>query len=126
MTQTTARGFGVVFLLVGVLGLVTTPFSMASELLLGLFPVNVLHNLVHLTFGGWGLVASGTPNMATAYCRIGGIAYLTLAVVGGLTPTGFGLVPLGGHDIWLHAVLGGVLTATGFLDRPSSAAATRR
>jgi len=52
MTQTTARGFGVVFLLVGVLGLVTTPFSMSSELILGLFPVNALHNLVHLVFGG--------------------------------------------------------------------------
>ena len=120
MTQTTARGFGVVFLLVGVLGLVTTtPFSMAGELLLGLFPVNVLHNLVHLAFGGWGLVASSTPGRAAAYCRIGGIAYLTLAVVGILTPTGFGLVPLGGHDIWLHAVLGGTLTTVGFLDRPS-------
>jgi hypothetical protein len=114
-----------VFLLVGLLGLVTTPFSMSGELLLGLFPVNVLHNLVHLAFGGWGLVASGTPNRATAYCRIGGIAYLTLAVVGVLTPTGFGLVPLGGHDIWLHAVLGGVLAAFGFLDRPSPAS-TRR
>jgi hypothetical protein len=125
MTQTTARAFGVVFLLVGLLGLVTTPFSMSGELLLGLFPVNVLHNLVHLAFGGWGLVASGTPNRATAYCRIGGIAYLTLAVVGVLTPTGFGLVPLGGHDIWLHAVLGGVLAAFGFLDRPSPAS-TRR
>ena len=125
MTQTTARGFGIVFLLIGVLGLVTIPFSMTSELLLGLFPVNVLHNLVHLAFGGWGLVASGTPDGATVYCRIGGIAYLTLAVVGVLTPTGFGLVPLGGHDIWLHAVLGGVLTAVGFLDRPSPAT-TRR
>ena len=116
MTQTAARVFGVVFLLVGVLGLVTTPFSMATDLLLGLFPVNVLHNLVHLAFGGWGLVASGSLGRATAYCRIGGIAYLTLAVVGLLTPTGFGLVPLGGHDIWLHAVLGGILAAVGFRD----------
>ena len=76
MTQTTARVFGVVFLLVGVLGLVTTPFSMAPDLLLGLFPVNVLHNLVHLAFGAWGLVAGGSLGRATAYCRIGGVAYL--------------------------------------------------
>ncbi len=57
MTQTIARVFGVVFLLVGLLGFVTTPFSLEGGLLLGLFPVNVLHNLVHLVFGVWGLVA---------------------------------------------------------------------
>jgi hypothetical protein len=55
---------------------------------------------------------------ATAYCRIAGIAYIALAVVGLLAPTGFGLVPLGGHDVWLHAILGIILTAGGFLDRP--------
>jgi hypothetical protein len=114
--------FGVVFLIVGILGLVTTPLSLTPELLLGLFPVNVLHNLVHLAFGGWGLVASSTVGRATAYCRIGGIAYLALAVIGLLTPTGFGLVPLGGHDIWLHALLGAILTAAGFSDRATPAA----
>jgi hypothetical protein len=119
MTQTTARVFGGVFLLVGVLGLVTTPLSMAEALLLGLFPVNVLHNLVHLAFGAWGLLAARTSGGATAYCRVAGIAYATLAVVGILTPAGFGLVPIGGHDVWLHAVLGGLLIAAGFLDRPA-------
>jgi len=98
---------------------------MSSELLLGLFPVNALHNLVHLVFGGWRLVAGGTPAGAAAYCQIGGIAYLTLAVVGALTPTGFGLVPLGGHDVWLHAVLGAILTAVGILDRPRLATIQR-
>jgi hypothetical protein len=123
MTQTVARVFGVVFLLVGLLGLVATPWSMETGLLLGLFPVNVLHNLVHLGFGAWGLVAGGTLAGATAYCRIAGIAYLTLTVVGLLTPTGFGLVPLGGHDVWLYAVIGGVLTAVGFRHRAVPAAA---
>jgi len=123
VTQTVARVFGIVFLLVGLLGLVTTPLSMEGGLLLGLFPVNVLHNLVHLGFGAWGLVAGGTLAGATAYCRMGGIAYLMLAVVGLLTPTGFGLMPIGGHDIWLHAVLGVILTAGGFLGRTVPAAA---
>ncbi len=117
MTQTIARVFGIVFLLVGLLGFVTTPFSMEGGLLLGLFPVNVLHNLVHLIFGAWGLLAGRTFAGATAYCRIAGIAYIALAVVGFLTPTGFGLVPLGGHDVWLHAILGVILTAGGFLDQ---------
>jgi hypothetical protein len=118
MTQTIARVFGIVFLLVGLLGFVTTPFSLEGGLLLGLFPVNVLHNLVHVIFGAWGLLAGRTLAGATAYCRIAGIAYIALAVVGLLAPTGFGLVPLGGHDVWLHAILGIILTAGGFLDRP--------
>ena len=79
--QVTARVFGVVFRLVGVLGLATTPFSLDSVLRLGLFPVNVLHNLVHLAFGGWGLLAGGAADRAATYCRVGGIAYVTIAVV---------------------------------------------
>jgi hypothetical protein len=117
MTQTIARVFGVVFLLVGLFGLATTPFSIEGGLLLGLFPVNVLHNLVHVVFGVWGLLAGQTFAGATAYCRIAGIAYVVLAVVGYLAPAGFGLVPLGGHDIWLHAILGLILTAGGFLNQ---------
>jgi Domain of unknown function (DUF4383) len=74
---------------------------------------------VHLAFGVWGLLAARTPGGASAYSRIAGIAYLVLTVVGLLTPTGFGLVPLGGHDIWLHAVLGGILTAVGFREEPT-------
>lgn len=70
-----------------------------------------------------GLIAGGTPAGAPAYCRIAGIAYLTLAVVGFLAPTGFGLVPLGGHDIWLHGILGVLLTAGGFLGQPAPTAA---
>jgi len=115
MTQLTARVFGSIFLLVGLIGLATTPLSMDPGLLLGLFPVNVLHNLVHLAFGAWGVIAGGTPRRALAYCQIGGGAYLLLAVLGLLTPSGFGLVPLGGHDVWLHAVMGGILTAVGLL-----------
>src|SRR5262245_44007315 len=120
--QVTARVFGVVFVLVGVPGVATTRFSLDSARLLGLFPVNVLHNLVHLAFGGWGLLAGGAADRAATYCRLGGIAYVALAVVWILTPTGFGLVPLGGHDVWPHAVLAGILMAAGFLDRPRQAA----
>jgi Domain of unknown function (DUF4383) len=45
LVQRVAQIFGVVFLLVGLLGLVTTPLNLRGGLLLGLFPVNVLHNL---------------------------------------------------------------------------------
>jgi hypothetical protein len=57
-----------VFLVAGILGLVTTPVSMTAGFLLGLFPVNVVHNLVHLVFGAWGLAAGRAPAAAQRYC----------------------------------------------------------
>lgn len=110
--QRVAQVFGVVFILAAVAGFVA-PGGMGMESspdaaakALGLFPVNLLHNIVHLVFGIWGLVAARSFGAAKSYATIGGAIYLLLAVLGFVAPDGFGLVPLGGHDIWLHVVLG--------------------
>jgi Domain of unknown function (DUF4383) len=134
--QRVAMIFGVAFLLVAVAGFVVGGMSMESDphaapKVLGLFPVNVLHNVVHLAFGVWGLLAARSWSAAVSYCRIAGIIYLVLAVLGFVAEDGFGLVPLGSHDIWLHVVLGAVLTIVGFTSRavgeaPSSAPFSRR
>lgn len=118
MIRRIAMAFGVVFLLVGIAGLITPGgMSMAAEpppaLLLGLFPVNLLHNVVHLLFGVWGLMAARSFAGARTYANVGGGVYLTLAVLGFVVPTGFGLVPLGGNDIWLHGFLGAALLTAG-------------
>lgn len=131
MVKRVAMIFGVVFLLVGILGF-TVPGGMAmgdasaAPKLLGMFPVNVLHNVVHLLFGLWGLMAARSYSGAQSYCKIGGIIYLVLAVLGLVAPTTFGLIPIGGNDIWLHAVLGVVLAGVGFTapaEAPAAAAA---
>ena len=72
---------------------------------LGLFPVNVLHTLVHLVIGLWGVIAWRTFAQAQLYARSLAIIYGVLTVLGVIpaTSTMFGLVPLFGHDIWLHA-----------------------
>ena len=62
---------GAVFVLVSVLGLVAggmpgMKMGGASVLLLGLFPVNMLHNLVHGAFGVWGLMAGRADPIAPA------------------------------------------------------------
>ena len=76
--------------------------------LLGLFHVNLLHNLVHLAFGIWGLIAwRGGLGASRLYARGVAVIY-ALFVVMGLIPAlsnVFGLVPLEGHDVWLHLVL---------------------
>ena len=120
--QRVAQIFGWVFIAVGLLGFVYTGGSMEADpemapKLMGLFPVNVLHNLVHLAFGVWGIAAARSWDAARTYCRVGGAIYLVLAVMGFITPTTFGLIPIGGHDIWLHVVLGAALAYFGFTAR---------
>lgn len=120
MAKKAAGVFGIVFLVVAVLGFLT-PGGTGMEAdparaphVLGLFPVNLLHNVVHLLFGLWGLAAARSWSGARSYGRAGSAIYLVLAVLGFLSPSGFGLVPLGGHDIWLHLVLAAGLAWIGF------------
>lgn len=60
------------------------------------------------------MLGSRGEGSARAYCRGAGIIYLVLAVLGLFAPTTFGLIPIGGHDIWLHAAIGTALTVVGF------------
>jgi hypothetical protein len=105
--------FGLVFLVVGVLGFVLTGTSQDMSMLLGIFPVNLAHNLVHCLFGVWGLAAARSAGGATTYCKVGGAIYLVLGLVGFVAENPLGLVPLGGNDRWLHLVVGAILTYAG-------------
>lgn len=110
---------GILFVLVGIAGFVpgltTMPRAMDPAMtadmaygrLFGLFPVNWIHNVVHLAFGVWALAASKNFVQSRIYCRASSIIYGVLTVAG-LIPglnTMFGLVPLHSHDVWLHAVI---------------------
>lgn len=130
MTTTTQRLafiFGIGFLIAAAAGFAATgmgnmdPDPATAPRALGLFPVNVLHNFVHLIFGGWGLIAARHSfSSAKKYGQIGGVIYLVLAVLGFVSPTTFGLIPIGGNDIWLHLVLGLGLAAFGFTARDTA------
>jgi hypothetical protein len=111
--QRVAQIFGIGFIIIGIAGFFFSA-SMDEALLLGLFPVNIAHNIVHLLFGLWGLAAARSFAGAKSYAQIAGGIYIVLAVAGFVAPDGFGLVPLGGNDIWLHAVIGIVLVYFGF------------
>jgi len=120
--------FGVVFIAVAMLGFITGGMSMDAHMASaarvgGLFPVNAAHNAVHLVFGAWGLYASKSALNSRRYCLLSGAIYLALAGIGFVIPETFGLIPIGGNDITLHAVLGIALTLVGAMSDTEEAPA---
>ena len=116
--QNFAIGIGIIYVIAGLLGFlpaaVTAPPSGAPDMavtsgygyLFGLFPVNALHNVVHLVIGIWGIWAYSSYLSARNFCR-GLAAFYGLLTVMGFFPmlnTTFGMIPIFGHDIWLHAL----------------------
>jgi hypothetical protein len=100
LARTYAIVFGVVYTLVGLIGF-TVSTTLATATLI-VFPVNVVHNIVHLLIGliGIGAFFSGR---AVPYCRGMAVLFAILTVAGFLPQPLLGIVPLGGFDIPLHA-----------------------
>ena len=116
--QRLAQVFGIVFVIVGLAGFLVSGGNMDAAMatapkLLGMFPINALHNVVHLLFGVWRVLGARTFAGAKNYLFGAGVIYLVLAICGVVAPTGFGLVPLGGADVGLHAILGVALLGGG-------------
>lgn len=117
--QRVATISGLVFIVVSVLGLAAggmpgMKMGGASVMLLGLFPVNMLHNVVHLAFGVWGVIAGRGEKASVTYALGSGVAYLCLGVLGLFTDSLLGMVPIGGYDVVLHLVLAVALAGCGF------------
>lgn len=90
---------------------------------LATFPVNILHNLVHLVFGIWGIMAYRDWDKARTYAKAVAVVYAIFAVMGFIPvlDTTFGLVPLFGNDIWLHILLAAPAAYFGFIREPDRA-----
>lgn len=92
--------------------------STGYVLLFGLFPVNTLHDALHGLLGVWGVAASFFSfRAAVRYCRWVVCIYGLLVILGAIpiTNTLFGLVPIYGHDIWLHVLVVALAVWGGFL-----------
>jgi hypothetical protein len=80
--------FGVVYLLVGLLGFAYTGFSdlagtSTNDKILGIFEVNPLHNIAHLLIGALLLLAArGAVSAAKGANTLVGAVYLLLGIVG--------------------------------------------
>jgi hypothetical protein len=135
--ETFALFSGIAYLAAGLLGLVPGGLMPAPAdappihvtlfhgYLLGLFAVNVLHSAVHFAIGVWGIVAGRGMTSPKVYARSLAIFYGALAVMGGIPgfDTLFGLLPIHGHDIWLHA---GTAALAAYFGWRSAASVERR
>jgi hypothetical protein len=120
---------GIVFIIVGVAGFIpglthavhlTDPDLIVESgygRIFGLFPVNFLHNLVHLGLGIWAVLVAKDVAKSIYFCRFNAVFYAILAVMGFIPDlnTIFGLVPVFGHDIWLHAAIAVATAYYGFV-----------
>ena len=129
--RTFALLFGVMFLLFGIAGFIPGLMKMPHPghphlvvnqnygQLFGLFAVNILHDIVHVLFGLWGLASFRSAAAAKVYARGVAIIYGTLMIAGfvpGLE-TMFGLVPLFQNDIWLHGLIASMAAFFGWIHR---------
>jgi Domain of unknown function (DUF4383) len=116
MVKTAALLFGIVFLVIGVLGFVpaATP---PDGMLLGIFHVNTAHNIVHLASGVvfllCGLAGVGPSR---TFFQIFGIIYALVALLGFYYGDNalLGIIANNTADTWLHVVLAVVMLFLGF------------
>jgi hypothetical protein len=126
---------GVLFLLLGLAGFVPSlvllpnaaadapiqapnlTFSDGYGYLFGLFPVNYLHNAVHIAVGVLGIAAYTSLGGSVLYLRGFAIAYFLIALMGLLpiTNTVFGEMPIYGNNVWFNALTGAIAAYYGFL-----------
>jgi hypothetical protein len=122
-----AFAFGAVFVIVGLSGFFVSgghhAVGQSGGELLGLFRVNVLHNVVHLLVGAVMIAAAIVGNRAAKTANtVFGLVYLVLFVAGlFLVGTGANIIALNAADNGLHLVLGLALAGIGFgTDRAAS------
>lgn len=125
--QRAAMLFGIVFLVVGVLGFIPgittdydrlTTFDDVGAKLLGIFGVNLLENIAHLLFGVLGLAAARSWSASKNYFIGVGVAYLVLWLYGLVIDehqSAANFLGMNNPSHWLHFILGLTMIAIGFL-----------
>ena len=124
-TKTAALVFGLVFAVVGILGFMASPpppdappltMDHGHGMVLGLFPVNTAHNVVHLLFALLG-IAAWAGGWARTYFQVLTVSYGVLTVMGLIpaTQTTFGLIPIWGNDVFLHGAIAAAAAYFGFV-----------
>jgi len=126
LIQRAAMLFGVIFLVVGVVGFIpglTTDYDRLGTFgdegakLLGIFGGNWIENIVHLAYGVGGLMLAKTWKGAKQYFVLGGVVYLVVAALGIVTGVHHdaNLLAINGASNVLHVVLGVAMVGIGLV-----------
>jgi hypothetical protein len=114
-----ATVFGIVYVLIGIAGFFVTSgvgfFDTSGGLLLGIFEVNIFHNVAHVLIGAALLIAglSGVRPAKTVNAVIGAV-YLLLGIVGlFIVGSAFNILAINGADNVLHFGSAVLLLAVG-------------
>lgn len=119
MFKKLATLFGIVFILVGILGFIPALAPRHSDgmrYLLGLFMVGGIHNIIHLLSGVGALFgAFRSEKYARMYFQIFGSVYGLVTIIGFVQKTTvLGIFDINTADNFLHLVLAVVILAIGF------------
>ncbi len=114
MTKNTLYVFGIVLIILGLLGFINNP-------IFGLFRVDALHNIIHLASGILAIVfASMGEQQSRTFSVVFGVVYALVTVLGfinvGVSGTGHligSLIAINGNDNFLHLLFAIVLLALG-------------
>jgi hypothetical protein len=100
-------GFGILYLLIGLLGFVpgiTVPTDQPGQgLLLGIFAVNTIHNLIHLAAGAVLVWGGLTPSFISTVNKVMAVVFLLLVPLSLIAPIAEG-VAINGPDTLLPLV----------------------
>lgn len=116
MLTTLANVFGVVLLLVGILGFIPG-ITTSDQMLLGIFHVNALHNIVHLVSGVAGIwAAKNGAKAAKMFFQVFGVIYAAVTLLGFYYGDAaiLGLVSNNTSDTYLHLVIAVAALYLGF------------
>ncbi|MGL5834094.1 MAG: DUF4383 domain-containing protein [Waterburya sp.] len=140
MQRNCALALGIIFLLLGIAGLIPSFISLPSStfdsglpldadgiyskgfgFLFGAFPTNFIHNLVHLAVGVLGIAAASTGN-ARLYNRGFALSYALIFAMGILpsTQTVFGIMPIFGNNVWFNGLTAVIAGYYGFFGKDST------
>jgi hypothetical protein len=112
-TQKLAKLFGIVFILIGILGFV--PGVTMDGHLLGIFEVDTVHNVIHLLTGIIAWLAASSLDHSKLFFKVFGVVYALVTILG-FTMDGevLGLIHTNLADNLLHLVIAVVALWAGF------------
>jgi hypothetical protein len=119
MIKNLAFLFGVVFLLVGVLGFLPVLAPIHSDgmhYFLGLFMVGTVHDIIHLVSGAAAILGGlKSEKYAQLYFRVFGSVYALVTVIGFIQKTTvLHIFMVNKADNFLHLILAVIILAIGF------------